>query len=1247
MTVAFRFTACVTDTGLLYTWGSNTSFQLGLDAATTALNITKFPDIVPIPQCVDMLKRQPVVQVACGWEHAISLSQDGAVHTWGSNAFGQLGFKYTQMPDYEIFKSSAEVKYETEQDPFVMAAAERRQVSRPIKNLVLSSKNVKQVCCGAFHSLALTQKFNPRETTELYSFGKGWQGQLGQGDFQSLESKFHTSSYPALIPFFHSDSIVLSKVYASECNSGALDTFGNVYLWGFNEKAQGAMDPSQKFIGEPHLVTFFIRKGIIDVALGSDHGLALDSNGVVYAWGSNSHGQLGLGRHVTQLASPEKVVRALYLSERIGDLPRVVKDVVSGQDQICPKIVRIAAGMQFSAMLSCEPEDPPLEKPLPYEEDYRYPLVQNRCYTFGSGKGGKAGLADKSNVYLPTRIDFRSDGDNFVDVKEIAIGVNHLVAITFADPQSVIESDLHGELHTIMENAKPAVAADDVGLGGGCNEYLETKESELSKWLDKFGLPMYKDDLIKHDIFLKSLMEMNEDDLRDAFPSIGARRRLMIAVAKQRLGDTLVSILENEKPELMDEDVADAKISTHKKIASIIVHNSSVAQLEALGATPSALAAKIHETIALLGFEEQLMSTVGNWIEADVKRRTGMKERDKKKDPNFKRDLDFLQKPQKPPLKTQISSMILQQCSLQLLMKLLDESAHGKAVMAAAVEKGEVDITQRIKNAIILLNSEPGTPEAAECSALVSVDWIQPSPLFTVSQNKKFYFVQWQEPAAAVEVVGAKKKEEDPSRKELVFRALAARSLKSFFRTSLVKESKDKPKQLERKIPETTLYTFGVSVFGELGQGFKNSHATPNPVKSFYNSHVVQVSCGDVHSLALTTDGAVFSWGSNSFGQLGLTSDLEQRSKCAYAPEKILSLALFQVKRISCGRNHNVVLTTQGPVLAWGQGTFGALGMDDPIDTDLGLPANVRLLSDSGFAVKAVECGGWHSCALLETGELYTWGYNGSGQLGLPSSVIKTSRPTHVLSQFFPEGIQDLRLNHAACGWEHTLVLGTDASSKQYVLSFGSNTYGQLGRVPFVHRGKKRDPDIAEIEFHKRKFGSDFIEQLAAGRMHSLALSSSGLIWSWGDCSVGQLGRSIVISSTDMDDAAVKARTTPDVITAVDFPKVAFISSGSMHSIAISGKGEMYAWGQGAEGQLGQSSRQMQYAPVRSETLRSFFTVACGSRFSVALSLPRIYATQLLKWKPVPPLNTSSSSTSTVIAAPAAVNRPSRHQVES
>ncbi len=1258
VTIGCRFSACITDTGLVYTWGSNTSFQLGLDSHTTPLNRTRYREVVPIPQCVEILKRQPVVQVACGWEHVISLSQDGSVHTWGSNAFDQLALRYGKMPPkkYAPWRNSDEIKAEFDQDPSLEEAQIRRQINRPVKNLMLSFIGVKQVCCGAFHTLALVVRYTPRETTELYSAGKGWHGQLGLGDFQSLESKFMTCAYPVSIPFFQDGTIVLSKVYGSEFNSAALDTFGNVYIWGSNESCQGCINNSEKYLVEPHLIPFFIRKGIIDLAIGSDHALALDANGAVHAWGSNSHGQLGLGRHVTQLSTPETIVRAMYLSERIGDRPRVVKDVVRGTDQICPKIVKIAAGMQFSAMLSFEPEDPEVEKPLPHEKVYQFPAIQNRCYVFGSGKGSKAGIVDKSNVYLPTRVDFRSDGEMFEDVQDVAVGVNHLLAISFPDLQFDTESVKRCELHTMTENAKPRSAADEFGIGGGCNQFLETKESELSKWLDKFGIPMYKDDLIKNNIWLKALMDVTEDELRDAFPSIGARRRLMIAVAKQRLGDTLISVLENERPEMMDENIADGKVSTHKKVVSIMVHRLSVAQLEALWASPSALAAKIYEIIAILQFEEPLLSKIEHFIDDDIKRRKAMKERDTKKDPNFKRDLNFLQNglTSKPLLKTKLASIILHQCSFELLAMLFDDTVSGKERLAVAQEKGEFSLNQRIQFSITkLMTSEPGTPESAEFGALVNLDWIQPSVLFTVSQNSKFHFVQWQEPTSSVDTVSSSKKTEEPSRKELVFRALAARCVKSFFRTSLVKEAKAKPKEPERKIAESTLCTFGASSLGQLGHGFKNAHATPCPVNFMHNSHFVQVACGDVHSLGLTADGVVFSWGSNSFGQLGLTADLSQRSKCAFFPEKILSLALFHVKLIACGRNHNMVLTNQGNLLSWGQGTYGALGMDDVIDSDVGLPATIRLLSESGFAVKSVACGGWHSCALLETGELYTWGYNGSGQLGLPSSVIKTSRPILVQSRYFPEGISGIRINHVACGWEHTLALGLDSSDKQYVFSFGSNTFGQLGRQPLVlGRGQKRDPDIAEIDFNrKRKFGNDRIDQLAAGRMHSLALSSSGVVWSWGDCSVGQLGRSIVISSTDMDKDSVETRIVPDVVTTVDFPKIAYISCGSMHNAVISVNGDMYAWGEGVEGQLGQSSRQMQYFPVRTETSRSFFSASCGSCFTVALSAPRIHATNFLNWKPTSQKNSFTLAVNSSVSIQGSASRTlkaaSRHQVHS
>ena len=149
---------------------------------------------------------------------------------------------------------------------------------------------------------------------------------------------------------------------------------------------------------------------------------------------------------------------------------------------------------------------------------------------------------------------------------------------------------------------------------------------------------------------------------------------------------------------------------------------------------------------------------------------------------------------------------------------------------------------------------------------------------------------------------------------------------------------------------------------------------------------------------------------------------------------------------------------------------------------------------------------------------------------------------------------------------------------------------------------------------------------------------------------MGQLGRSIVISSSDMDKDAVETRIVPDVVTTVDFPKIAYISCGSMHNAVISVNGDMYAWGEGVEGQLGQSSRQMQYFPVRTETSRSFFSASCGSCFTIALSTPRIHATHFLNRKPASQKNPFTPAlNSTVIQGSVSrtMKTAPRHQVRS
>lgn len=149
--------------------------------------------------------------------------------------------------------------------------------------------------------------------------GKGWHGQLGHGDFQSLAATAQTLSQPKVIDALRDRTVV--KVYGGDEVSGALDgTFvvglyrglftvadeGNVFLWGDNSKHQlGQEDKTPSAF--PVLLEALVRQGIIDLSIGHGHCLALDEDGKVYAWGDNAHGQLGVGHDVKRSFEPMRV----------------------------------------------------------------------------------------------------------------------------------------------------------------------------------------------------------------------------------------------------------------------------------------------------------------------------------------------------------------------------------------------------------------------------------------------------------------------------------------------------------------------------------------------------------------------------------------------------------------------------------------------------------------------------------------------------------------------------------------------------------------------------------------------------------------------------------------------------------------------------------------------------------------------------------------------------------------------------
>jgi alpha-tubulin suppressor-like RCC1 family protein len=182
------------------------------------------------------------------------------------------------------------------------------------------------------------------------------------------------------------------------------------------------------------------------------------------------------------------------------------------------------------------------------------------------------------------------------------------------------------------------------------------------------------------------------------------------------------------------------------------------------------------------------------------------------------------------------------------------------------------------------------------------------------------------------------------------------------------------------------------------------------------------VAAGKTHSLVLTESGEDYAWGDNDDGELGL-GDMEAR----LTPTKVEGLP--KVKAIAAGDAHSLALTESGEVYAWGWNREGQLGLGEMGDWKVRLtPTKVEGLPK----VKAIAAGGVHSLALTESGEVYVWGYNASGQLGLGDWEARLT-PTKV------EGLPKVKA--IAAGGGYSLAL-TESGE---VYAWGNNAIGQLG----------------------------------------------------------------------------------------------------------------------------------------------------------------------------------------------------------
>ena len=316
--------------------------------------------------------------------------------------------------------------------------------------------------------------------------------------------------------------------------------------------------------------------------------------------------------------------------------------------------------------------------------------------------------------------------------------------------------------------------------------------------------------------------------------------------------------------------------------------------------------------------------------------------------------------------------------------------------------------------------------------------------------------------------------------------------------------------------PSGLLYAWGMGSSGQLGLGSSVNKTTPTIVPTL--TGVVALAAGTAHTLAVTWDGHLFAWGSNASGRLG-----DGTTAARTAPVEIAGVP--NVVAVAAGSSHSLALTADGHVYAWGNGGGGQLG--------LGSTANVLIptLIPSLSGVISIAAGSAHSLAVTSAGELYAWGMNSSSQLGDGGQT----------RQVTPKRITLPGVIAVSAGTAHSLARLYDGR----VYAWGDNSSGQLGLGDTAIR---RVPTLIP-----NLVASDIV----AGDSYSMARTPDARLLAWGANGNGQVG----------DTTITTPRPTP---VAVAVPvQVSKMAAGSSHSLAVTPTGHVWTWGSDGSGQLG------------------------------------------------------------------------------
>ena len=333
----------------------------------------------------------------------------------------------------------------------------------------------------------------------------------------------------------------------------------------------------------------------------------------------------------------------------------------------------------------------------------------------------------------------------------------------------------------------------------------------------------------------------------------------------------------------------------------------------------------------------------------------------------------------------------------------------------------------------------------------------------------------------------------------------------------------------------TYVFTWGAGYHGQLGRNFERGKKkyTTVPKIIYLNVAIRQISCGGLHTAAVTDAGTVYTWGDARAYQLGYAPHGFTNQPTPALVESLESHVF--ITQVACGQTHTVALTDKGNIITWGSSKYGQCGHNDR--QIVKNPKKVRI-DDPSLKFIDISCGDKHTVALSNTGRVWAFGCCQQGQLGLNETpAVDKLKPTPVTIE---ENGVAVNIVSVVCGSIHTCCVSD--TGELWLFGFGEHF------IPDENNNFFYKP--VKVQFNER------IIQVACGQAHILALTANGDVYAWGSGSYGQLGH------------GVKGDLNQPRLVLVN-KNIASIAAGRYHSLALTNAGALYSWGCGENGQLG------------------------------------------------------------------------------